>query len=137
MKLFDIFKKKTKPDNEEDLPEEAKRWNQFIEDVCYRDIETLSQIQKNAVLCFWYDAEMQNGGHSGYFDCYPETLPEELNDAIIEVSYKEIANNYKKALTEGEKDDYEETDNTYYDFSPSLCECLEEYVEKHKDIIFD
>ena len=37
--------------------------------------ETLSPIQKKAVLCFWYDAEMQNGGHSGYLDCYPETNP--------------------------------------------------------------
>ena len=134
MKLFDIFKKNKK---EDELPEEAKRWNKFIEDVCYRDVETLSQIQKNAVLCFWYDAEMQNGGHCGYFDCYPDTIPEELSNAILEVSYKEIADNYTKALTDGENDDWEETDNAYYNFVPSLCDCLEKYVEKYKDIIFD
>ena len=118
------------------LSEEAQRWNRFIYEVCDRDINTLSEIQKNAVLCFWYDAEMQNRGHSGYFDWQPDTVPQELYDAIIAVSYKAIADNYQKALNEGEKNDWIETDDAYYDFSPSLSDCLQEYVENHKDVIF-
>lgn len=118
--------------NEKDL-----RWNRFIEEVCFRDRDSLSVIQKKAVLCFWYDAEMNNGGYCGYMDCYPKTDMNELIDAILSVGYKEIADNYKKAVAEGEKDDWIETDNAYYSFSPSLCECLEEYIEKHKDVIFD
>lgn len=118
------------------LSEEAQRWNRFIYEVCDRDINTLSEIQKNAVLCFGYDAEMNSGGHSGYFECYPDTVPQELVDAIIAVSYKAIADNYLKALNEGEKDGWIETDGAYYGFSPSLGDCLEEYVENHKDVIF-
>lgn len=113
------------------------RWNRFIEEVCHRDIDTLSVLQKNAVLCFWYDAEMNSGGHSGYFDCYPDTVPQELVDAIIAVGYKAIADNYQKALSDGENDGWVETDSIYYDFSPSLSDCLEEYVERNKDVIFN
>ena len=119
------------------MTEKELRWNRFIEEVCHRDIDTLSELQKNAVLCFWYDAEMNGGGHSGYFDCYPDIVPQELVDAIIAVGYKAIADNYKKALRDGESDGWIETDNAYYDFSPSLCECLQEYVERNKNAIFN
>lgn len=44
------------------MTEKDTLWNRFIEEICDRDAETLSPIQKKAVLCFWYDAEMQNGG---------------------------------------------------------------------------
>ena len=46
-------------------------------------------------------------------------------------------NNYIKALEEGGKDDFVETDMKYGAFYPSLCEYLQEYVEKNKDCIFD
>lgn len=117
------------------MSEKAILWNRFIEDICCKDIDTLSETQKNAVLCFWYDAEMNSGGHSGYFDCYPDTVPQELIDAIVAVSYKDIADNYQKALSEGENDDWAEADNVYYNFSPSLYDCLQEYVERNKAII--
>lgn len=117
--------------------EKNKRWNLFIKDICNRDISTLNSIQKNAVLCFGYDAEMNSGGHSGYIENYPEINSEELYNAIIEIGNYEIANNYKKAITNGELDDYTETDDAYYEFKPSLFDFLEEYVEKHKDKIFE
>lgn len=119
------------------MTEKNLRWDKFIEEVCYRDITTLSAVQRIAVLCFWYDAEMNSGGYSGYMDCYPDTDPAELKEAILSVGYKEIADNYNRAITEGENDDWVETDMAYYEFSPSLCECLQEYVEKNKNVIFD
>ena len=80
---------------------------------------------------------MNSGGHSGYFDCYPDTDPQALYDAILFIGYKEIADNYKKALTkEEEENDWIDTDDAYYEFSPSLYECLSEFVENHKDVIF-
>ena len=37
------------------------------------------------------------------------------------------------AITDGEEDDFEETDNAYYDFEPSLCDCLREiYMGKQE-----
>lgn len=119
------------------MTEKDIRWNRFIQEVCFREIASLSEIQKIAVLCFWYDTEMNSGGHTGYFDCYPDTIPHELVKAIMTVGYKEIAENYQKALINGENDDWVETDHTYYQFSPSLCDCLEEYVENNKERIFE
>lgn len=73
------------------MTEKDTLWNRFIEEICDHDTETLSPIQKKAVLCFWYDAEMQNGGHSGYLENYPEINPDELADAIMTVGNKEMA----------------------------------------------
>ena len=132
MKLFKRNKK-----NSYILSEKDKRWNKFIEDVCFRDLSSLSTIQRKAVICFNYDEEMNNGGFSLYKDCYPDTNSTELKEALIEISNEDIANNYIKAFEEGEKDDYTETDMKYGTFSPSLCEYLQEYIEKNKDCIFD
>ena len=118
------------------MTDKDSRWNAFIDEVCYREISSLSDVQKNAVLCFWYDAEMNSGGHSGYIDCYPETNPNELYNALLIVGNKAIADNYREALDEGENDGWEAADSRYYCFSPSLCDYLEDYVEKHKDEIF-
>lgn len=122
------------------ISEKDDRWNRFINDVCGRELEELSEVQRAAVLCFWYDAEMQSGGHSGYFDCYPEIKSEELIAAINLIGYREIADNYQMALAEhirddGEEDGYETVDNAYYDFEPSLFDCLRQFTEKNKDEI--
>ena len=119
------------------MSEKDLRWNRFIEEICDRELSTLSSVQRKAVLCFWYDAEMNNGGYCGYVDCYPETAPDELEEAILAVAYKEIADNYHKAVTDGEEDDWNETDTAYYDFSPSLTDCLRQYVEANRDVTFD
>ena len=119
------------------MDEKAVRWNRFIEEICFRDVKTLSREQRIAVLCFWYDAEMNSGGYSGYMDGYPDTDPAELAEALLSVGGQEIAENYRKAVLEGRKDDWVETDTAYYRFSPSLCDCLQEYDEKNKDILFD
>ena len=134
-KEMNLFKSGKK--NSYILSEKDKRWNKFIEDVCFRDLSSLSTIQRKAVICFNYDEEMNNGGFSLYKDCYPDTNSTELKEALIEISNEDIANNYIKAFEEGEKDDYTETDMKYGTFSPSLCEYLQEYIEKNKDCIFD
>ncbi len=119
------------------MTEKDLRWNKFIEEICSCDLDTLSEIQRKAVLCFWYDAEMNSGGYCGYMDCYPETNPKELYNAILTIGNKKIADNYRKALTKkAEKDEWLKTDDEYYGFNPSLCNYLEEYVEKNKDAIF-
>lgn len=110
-------------------------WNRFIEEICYKNIDKLSDIQKKAVLVFWYDSEINSGGHCGYFDCYPNTVPEELYSAIIEIGNKEIADNYMKAVQQGKYDGYEKADTAYYNFSPALADYLMNFVEKNKEYI--
>ena len=119
-----------------DMSEKDLLWNRFIEEICSQDTAELSEIQRIAVLCFWYDAEMNSGGYSSYMDSYPDTDIKELEKAILTVGNKEIADNYHKAVTEGEIDSWIETDMAYYDFFPSLCDYLQEYVEKNKTAIF-
>ena len=134
MKLLNLFNKEK---NSYILTEKDQCWNNFIDNVCSRNLSTLSAIQRKAVICFNYDASMNNGGFSLYKDHYPLINPTELKEALIEISNEEIANNYIKALEEGGKDDFVETDMKYEAFYPSLCEYLQEYVEKNKDCIFD
>ncbi len=120
------------------MTDEAIRWNTFIEDICSRDLSVLTKIQKEAVLCFWYDAEMNSAGHCGYFDCYPDTVPEELVSALTKVADKSFADNYLKALEEIKDEDngFEDTDDAFYSFEPSLTDHLMAFVENHKDEIF-
>lgn len=136
MKWFKNLIPKKTPKDTHNLSEEDIRWNRFIEEICFKDINTVSLIQKNAVLSFWYDSEMNSGGHSGYFDCYPETQPDELLTALNAIGASAIADNFKKALQTGETDDYEESDNAFYSFEPSLADILMKYVELHKNVIF-
>ena len=130
MKILNIFT------NKKELSEEMKLLNLFADDISFREFNKLNEIQKKAYLCWWYDCEMNSGGHSGYFDCYPETNSNELYSALKEVSNIEIANNYKKAVDEGINDEYIETDNAYYNFSPSLYDYLNKYILENKEEIF-
>ena len=119
------------------LSEREERWNNFISDVCNRDESTLSDIQKKAVLCFWYDAEMNSGGFCGYQDNYQDTDLKELESALREIANDSVADNLCKAISDGEDDDWQETDMAFYQFEPSLTTFIEEYVEANKDVILD
>lgn len=119
------------------LPETALRLNRFIDEVCMGDGNDLTPAQRNAFLCFWYDAEVNNGGHGLYFDCHPEVSPDELADALRAVAPPAIAENFLSAVSGGDQDDYAEADHTYFDFSPSLIDCLQAYVEQRRAEIFN
>lgn len=117
------------------LSEEVQRWNRFIDEICMKEHSSLSSCQKAAVLSFWYDTEMNSGGHSGYFDCYSEVKPEDLIWALNEVGAKEYIENFRDAVSTGESDDYIKTDETFYSIEPPLANILMKYVEEHKDVI--
>ena len=129
MKLFNLFKKKN-------IFDFAEIWNRFIDEVCYQELDNLNEIQRKAVIAFWYDAEMGSGGHGGYFDCYKDTDEEELYNILKEIGNEEIANNYKRAIKEREMNNLSlEVDLIYYRFNPSFDKCLQEYVKKNIDEI--
>lgn len=118
------------------LSEADLRWNQFIQTVCMGDGDDLSPVQRNAFLCFWYDAEVNNGGHGQYFDLHPHVAPEEAAAAIRAVAASAIAENLLKAALEGERDDYRAADAAYRSFDPPLIDCLQAYVERnHVEIL--
>ena len=40
-----------------------ERWNAFIDLVATEDANSLTATQRTAQLAYWYDSEVQNGGH--------------------------------------------------------------------------
>jgi len=119
------------------LSEKAQRWNRLIERICSRDPSALSGLQKTAVLCFWYDAEVNSGGHSGYFDQYSEINPTETESALRIVGGEAMARNFREAVFGGEADEYVLADAVFGEFSPSLCACLMDFVELHRAEILE
>ncbi|MBQ7131108.1 MAG: hypothetical protein IJO29_00915 [Oscillospiraceae bacterium] len=117
------------------ISDKDRIWNYFIENICHKDFSTLTNLQKDAVLCFWYDAEMNSGGHSGYFDCYSDTDTEELACALKRIAGEDFADNFLNALKYGDDDDYEKSDDSFYSFTPSLTDRLIEFIIKHKNEI--
>jgi len=110
-------------------------WNRFIEEICYRELTELTPIQRDAVMCFWYDAEVNSGGHSGFFDCYPDMDLIALETALRTVSTQEIADNLRNAIAAGQEDDYAAADDLFYAFSPQLADYIEAFVIKNKEQI--
>ena len=118
------------------MTERDARWNRFITDICPRSLDALSAVQKRAVLCFRYDAQMNSGGFSAYLASYPDADPQTLADALRAVGNEALAANFEQAAANGARDCWLATDRAFYAFSPSLCDCIRAYVEAHRTEIF-
>jgi len=89
-------------------------WNRFIDCLINEEFrDDLSQIQQVAKLCFWYDAEMNSGGHCGYFDCYADENFDKVEKSLVNIGAKEYAKNFRIAIETGENDDYISTDDKF------------------------
>ena len=130
-KFIDIYIKRNPNSNE------YKLWEKFIEEVCPKDLDKLNEIQKNAALCFYYDREMNIGGHVCYFDQYQKVNNKDLIKALEKVSNRRFVTNFEEAIEKGKEDNYEKTDAVYLRQSPCLTEYLEQYVITNKDKIFE
>ena len=130
---------------------EGAIWNAFIELLARSEPQELSAVQRPAQRGFWYDSEVQNGGHLQYF----------LNRGIIEAQAAVLdlhelgAAKFSELLVEaistwqrgGRADpgsaveylalaaesEFEHIDERYYAISPSLMEILEEHLENYQD----
>lgn len=113
-------------------------WNQFIDEIVTRDLGDMNPIQKHAAIAFCYDAEMNSGGHSGFFDCRPSNVEnEDVKKALHEVGAEVFISNFIEAYTCGINDDYIKTDNVFGDIKPPLADIVMDYVLKHKEEIFE
>lgn len=116
---------------------EYKLWNKFIEEICTKDLDKLNEEQKNAALCFYYDREMNIGGHVCFFDQYQKVKSKDMRNALEEVSNRKFVTNFEEACTNGKEDNYEKTDAVYLRQSPCLTEYIEQYVITNKEKIFE
>lgn len=133
-------------------------WNRFVDFVVDININTgyenLNDIQKIAYLCFWYDAEVQNGGHLQFFLNESGALAKETEAALIAIGADEQAVILCNALdilntkgipaisSVGEYVDeamagkFDESDMSYYACETPLDDLLMDYVTKHQEEIF-
>lgn len=128
-----------------------EEWNAFIDLLAMEKHAELNEIQRVAHLSFWYDSEVQNGGHLQYFE---NKSMEDIHETIaalkelgaikqaniIKDAYGQYASKKRKkildvftfvrAANEGE---YENFDNQYYDCVPTVTALLEKYLMVNRD----
>jgi hypothetical protein len=122
-------------------------WNAFIDLIAVEEESELTNKQRIAHHVFWYDSEIQNGGHLQYFENHPKLdyseVIESLNKVgahkqaeILKISSKVFliadrkpissASEYSEIDKNGEYDEY---DSMYYNISHSINFYLEKYLD--------
>lgn len=125
-------------------------WNAYVDLLAMEDYDDLSPEQRPAHLLFWYDSEVQNGGHFQYFENRGTTRLAETVDALGKLGaacqqqvlqeagklwlsrpriHPETSQDFCDIAMEGEMDSF---DARLYACSPSVDEVLEEYLREHQ-----
>jgi hypothetical protein len=126
------------------------RWNAFVDLIATEDFEALESVQRVAYLVFWYDSEVQNGGHLQYFEnvagrradeailalrsmggaCQADILAAALRSwSRVERLHPETVEEYIENALNGEFDDF---DVRYAECEPSVIRLLEDYLDRHE-----
>ena len=132
----------------------AEFWDRFIDEVYtpFIDDKTkqYSEEQKNAIIAFAYDSEVNNGGHILFFDCFGDIFSiNEVTEALWKIGGDSFALNFVSAAAHihytddlgyidknEDADSDPEEDFIYYDMKPALPDLLEEYIYDNKESIF-
>jgi hypothetical protein len=125
-------------------------WNAFIDLIATEDYESLSAGQRAAHLAFWYDAEVQNGGHLQYFENSAGTHVEEAIQAIARLGGAHLAAVLQEALERWRsrqrvpwssaeefvknslEDEFQDLDARYDGARPSMHDLLERYLRENE-----
>ena len=89
------------------------------------------------MLCLLYHSEMCSGGHSGYFDCCSEINPQELVEAMKVIGSPKCAENFQNAIKDGKKDDYQKTDELFYEMEAEFVDLVKNYVKQNISEFFE
>ena len=126
-------------------------WNEFIDLLAMENENELTDIQKNAQRAFWYESEIQNGGHFQYFENVKFNNYSDIiksikfigatdHAIILEKAVKiyfnkrrKIINSIKKFINGSLEDEYSELDSEYGLIEPNMNYYLEEYLKNHQD----
>jgi len=125
-------------------------WNAYVDLLAMEDYGALSPEQRPAFLVFWYESEVQNGGHFQYFEnrgtehlaatvealgllgatCQEQVL-REAGELWLSRSRPRVqtAQEFCDTALEGE---FEPFDSRFHACSPTLQQCLEAYLERHQ-----
>jgi hypothetical protein len=122
-------------------------WNEFIHLLAFSSLHELDPIQRPAHLVFWYDSEVQNGGHLQYFENRPAELAQETIRALVALGAAPQAavltsaserwmcrprvkpRTVQEYVEESRKMEFADLDTAYYSLSPTVTGLLEKYLE--------
>jgi hypothetical protein len=125
-------------------------WNAYVDLLAMEDYRDLSSEQRPAYLVFWYESEVQNGGHFQYFEnrgtehlaATVEALG--LLGAVCQQQVLRAAGELwlsrsrPRVQTAQEfcdmalEDEFDAFDSRFHACSPSLQQCLEAYLSRHQ-----
>jgi len=124
-------------------------WNAFIDLIATEDYGELTDMQRLAHLVFWYDSEVQNGGHLQYFANSSGRRAKEAESALSvlgmecqqNILNEALAHISKNPLIEFESADdcvsaardeaFEAFDRRYYDCAKDANKYLEAYMDRN------
>lgn len=110
-------------------------WNAFIDLVAVEAYEDLSDLQRKAHLVFWYDTEVQNGGHGQYFENHGTERAGEVIRALEELQLTCLAQVLKEAVSasaDAQGNALDRFDNAYHVCKPNAIEGLEAHLTKYQ-----
>lgn len=116
-------------------------WNAFVDILAMEDYADLTPNQRMAHLVFWYDSEVQNGGHGQYFENRGSERLAETVRALTELGLPAQAKVLSRAVgaltpgmdwTELEDGFTEELDDAYNQCTPTVTEALTQHLTKHR-----
>ena len=136
------------------------RWNAYVDLLAMSDLAELTPLQRVAHLAFWYDSEVQNGGHDQYFankasfDQAEVAQALETLGAVCHAGVLRRAWAFAEQAAELAPDDYREFDawNESYGYGRQLLEfdleygacspelsppLLESYLDAHESEFID
>jgi hypothetical protein len=125
-------------------------WNAFVDLLAMEDYDDLSPEQCLAQLVFWYESEVQNGGHFQYFENRGMTYLDDTVNALglLGATFQQqilreagelwrsrsrasiqSTQEFCDTALEGEFDTF---DSRFHTCSMSLQQCLEAYLAQHQ-----
>jgi hypothetical protein len=121
-------------------------WNAFIDLISIEDYANLSPLQRKAHLAFWYEDEVQNGGHGQYFENRGTKQLGETVAALTDLGLSCHAGVLSRAVTAlpaldpqsdwesvVEEGFIEELDKAFNACTPTIIEALEQHLAANRD----
>ena len=132
-------------------------WNAFVQLISESEPDDLNDIQSVAQFAFWYDSEVQNGGHLQYFENKHNLYGSEKITLLISATLESLkilgAKEQADILSSASKhylsqvrkhpktvqefselaleDEFGEFDSNYYNCTPDMNYYLEKYLQSH------
>jgi hypothetical protein len=126
-------------------------WNAYVDLLAMGEYVDLTPRQRIAHLAFWYDSEVQNGGHLQFFEnrggrhlentldalreLGAEGQRQVLSDAISQIrsSPRRPIQTIEEFVARALEGEFDNVDAAYHEVKPSMAELLEKYLDRYTD----